>query len=92
RRSSDDKNNVRRDLILVGLALTSYKLEKREYPASLDDLKPNHLDAVPLDSFTDRPLDYRREAEGRARLASLGANRVDDSGKPYNDDLIVKLP
>lgn len=92
RRATDDRARVRRDMVILGLALTRSKLASGSYPAKLDDLVASKLiDAVPLDSHTDAPYAYRRAGE-KAFLISWGTNTQDDAGKDYNDDQVLKLP
>lgn len=53
-----------RRAVVVLLALSAHKQREGAYPASLDELVPSLLSAVPNDPFTARPFDYRREADG----------------------------
>src|SRR5262249_35627204 len=69
----------------VGLALAGYRREHGTYPKTLDALAPKHLDTVPNDLFTGKPLVYKPSADG-FRLYSLGPNGKDDEGRFLNDD------
>ena len=40
------------------IALSAYKHEHGRYPASLSDLTPHFIDAVPLDAIGNAPLEY----------------------------------
>ncbi|MBI3865102.1 MAG: hypothetical protein HY290_24780 [Planctomycetia bacterium] len=91
RRISDDRAAVRRDMVLVGLALVSFQRDHGEFPASLAHLAPRYLQAVPDDSYSDAPFAYVRESKDRARLISWGPNRGDDAGKTFNDDQAIEL-
>lgn len=73
------------DATLAGLALELYRREHGEYPASLDELVPAFLPAVPPDRFTGEPLHYA-VVEGRPRLWSVGADRDDDGGVAPEED------
>ncbi len=93
RRATDDRARVRRDMVILGLALTRAKLADGKYPAALDVLVRRKLvDEVPLDSHTDAPYVYRPSNGTGVFLISWGTNTQDDAGKDYNDDQILELP
>ena len=71
----------RRDGTMVGLALELYRRRHGAYPASLDELVPGLLPAVPADRITGDPVRYRLTA-GRPVVYSVGADRDDDGGRP----------
>jgi hypothetical protein len=48
------------------------------------DLVPEHLERLPDDPFSGKPLVYRLTDEG-FRLYSVGPNGVDDGGKSCDD-------
>jgi hypothetical protein len=75
----------RRDALLGALALTLFRRHQDAWPATLDELTPSLLPAVPIDHFTGKPLRYRL-IEGRPVLYSAGRNRVDDAGTTTRDD------
>jgi competence protein ComGC len=63
------------------IALQRYKLDKGQYPESLDELVSNgYLKSKPIDSWSDKPLVYRKTEAGFT-LYSIGKNFVDDGGK-----------
>ena len=66
-------------LLLTHIALRRFRLANAVYPARLDELVPNYLDAVPIDSFSGRSLIYRR-LENRYQLYSVGPDGKDDDG------------
>ena len=77
------------------MALAAFRAERGEYPGTLADLVPEYIPAVPVDTFVDRPLVYRREGQGCV-LYSVGPNMTDDGGKggdqgDAGDDLVVRL-
>lgn len=51
----------------------------KEWPASLDQLVPEYLEAVPEDSFSDTTLLYRRTDDGVV-VYSVGPDGKDDGG------------
>ena len=69
------------DLASVAIALERYRFAHGEYPDSLDALAPQFIAKVPHDVINGQPLRYRREADGRFVLYSVGWNETDDSGE-----------
>lgn len=67
------------------LALALCRAERGRYPATLAELSPEFLPAVPDDLFADRPLTYRAEGEGYL-LYSVGPNGKDEAGRWYDDE------
>lgn len=64
----------------VALALTEYRIVNGHYPASLDELIPKYLVAVPADPFDGKPMRYVLK-DGEAMIYSVGENRLDDGGQ-----------
>lgn len=91
RRESEQRARVRADMVQIGLALVAACRAQEEFPATLADLVPKYLKTVPTDAFGDVPFTYDRAAPGRARLTSWGANRTDDAGTFFNDDVILEI-
>lgn len=60
-------------------AIELYRTENNTYPASLGDLVPGHLSAIPEDPFTGDSLVYSRIEAGYL-LYSPGADMQDDGG------------
>jgi hypothetical protein len=81
-------------LAVTGLALEQFRAaHNRRYPASLSELAPNYLDAVPEDPFDGQPLRYRTEGAGYV-LYSIGPDLKDDGGKrmtPKGGDLVFEV-
>ena len=69
------------DLACVAIALERYQLAHGEYPESLDALAPPFIAKLPHDIINGQPLHYRREADGRFVLYSVGWNETDDGGR-----------
>ena len=57
-----------------------YRLAHGEYPESLDALAPQFIAKLPHDIINGQPLHYRRTADGRFVLYSVGWNEKDDDG------------
>jgi hypothetical protein len=91
RRHSEDRTRVRRDLIALSLALTIHRHERGGYPATLSELVPRYLPTIPRDAHSDALFHYVRSDADHARLTCWGANRRDDAGQEYNDDLSIGL-
>lgn len=70
----------RRDAALTAIALELHRRRTGDWPATLDDLVPHFLPAVPRDRYDGGPLKYRVR-DGRAVLYSVGADRDDDGGR-----------
>lgn len=70
-------------LLIAELAVQAHRLEHEGAdPATLADLIPRDLAAVPIDPFTGQPLHYRKQDSGARLLYSLGPDRKDDGGTP----------
>ncbi len=55
---------ARRGLAETAVALRRHRVERGEWPASLDDLSPAYLEEVPVDPFTGKPFDYTKKGSG----------------------------
>jgi hypothetical protein len=73
---------VARNIVVTAIALKRCELRRHQLPASLDELVPEFLQAVPTDFMAGRPLRYRRNADGTFLLYSVGENGKDDGGNP----------
>lgn len=69
------------DLARVAIALERYRLVHSEYPGSLDALAPRFIEQLPHDIVNGQPLQYRRTADGKFLLYSVGWNETDDGGQ-----------
>ncbi|HUU94881.1 MAG TPA: hypothetical protein VM487_04010 [Phycisphaerae bacterium] len=74
---------MRRRAIVVMLALSAYKHEHGEYPATLEALVPSYLDEVPLDAFTHEPFRYTRDSPSSYDLGPA---------RPLDDELYQTWP
>ncbi|MGH7993112.1 MAG: hypothetical protein ACREDQ_06325 [Limisphaerales bacterium] len=76
----------------IACALERYHLAHNEYPETLDALVPQFIQKLPHDIIggqpsqgsgsTSQPLHYRRTADGKFLLYSVGWNEMDDGGEP----------
>lgn len=77
----------------TALAVAGYQREHGEYPASLDELVAEWMDAVPVDIFDEAggPLRYAVEDE-RVVVYSVGSNGEDNGGLDDRDegDIVIE--
>jgi hypothetical protein len=74
-------NQTHANLAQIVCALERYHFAHSKYPESLDALKPQYIDRLPLDIIGGQPLKYRKEQD-RFLLYSVGWNGKDDGGVP----------
>lgn len=65
--------------LVTAIAAEQFRLAKGRWPASLDELVPTYLDAVPVDPFDDKPIRYAVIPEG-IKTWSIGEDLKDDGG------------
>lgn len=68
------------DQAVIACALERHRLAHGSYPATLAELVPDYLTAVPHDIMDGQPLRYRL-ADGKFTLYSIGVNGTDDGGQ-----------
>ena len=68
------------DLARTACALEQYHLVHGEFPETLSALAPQFIAQVPHDIIGGQPLHYRRTADGKFLLYSVGWNEKDDGG------------
>jgi|TARA_B100000959_G_scaffold149795_1_gene157146 hypothetical protein len=61
----------------IACLLELHKLEHKEYPAKLADLKA----PLPNDPYTGKPYVYKPDPKGRYQIYGVGWNQIDDGGK-----------
>ena len=66
----------------VACGLERYRLAHGQYPETLEALVPQFAEKLPKDIVGGQPLKYRRTADGRFVLYSVGWNETDDGGVP----------
>ncbi|QJE96582.1 hypothetical protein [Luteolibacter luteus] len=72
-------------LVRTGIALERYRLKHGSHPATLGDLVPDYLSAIPLDPFSREALHYRLLPNGSPHLWSIGPDLRDEGGLPHRD-------
>jgi hypothetical protein len=86
--AAQNQTLVNQALIVCGLE--RYRLAHSDYPETLDALVPQFVEKLPRDIIGGQPLHYRRTADGKFLLYSVGWNETDDGGEPgrtKNDSL-----
>jgi hypothetical protein len=76
---------VTRNVVITAIALKRYELRHHQFPATLNELTPDLLKAVPIDCMNGQPLRYRRNADRTFLLYSVGENGKDDGGDPSHE-------
>jgi hypothetical protein len=66
-------------LLRVELALHAFRRDHGKLPATLTELMPALLDAIPIDPFSNQPLLYRPKGD-EFELYSVGVDGRDDNG------------
>ena len=66
----------------IACALERWRLAHSDYPETLDALVPQFMEKIPADIIGGQPLHYRRTADGKFLLYSVGWNEKDDGGLP----------
>jgi hypothetical protein len=78
--AAQNQTLVNQALIVCGLE--RYRLAHSDYPETLDALVPQFVEKLPHDIIGGQPLHYRRTADGKFLLYSVGWNETDDGGQP----------
>lgn len=68
----------------TALALERFRRDNGHWPATLNDLVPRYLAAVPLDPFNGQLLRYRMLPDGVV-IYAVGSNQTDDNGRSGHD-------
>jgi hypothetical protein len=69
------------------IAVERYRLKHGKWPDKLEDTIPAFLDRVPEDPIDEKPIRYKRWADGTV-VYSIGNDRKDDGGdvvRPFKD-------
>lgn len=80
---SGEQTRQVRDGTLVAIALEAHRRAHGKYPATLGELVPRLLPAVPLDRYDGRGVKYQLVGDGsdaKPVVYSVGVDRMDDGG------------
>ena len=72
--------NTRMQEARIACALERFRHANGAFPEKLDQLVPDFVEALPEDPFDQKPLRYRRNADGGYDVWSIGPDRRDDGG------------
>jgi len=94
------QNQTKANQALIVCGLERYRLAHGNYPEALDALVPLFVEKLPPDIIGGQPLKYRRTADGKFLLYSIGWNEKDDGGQVVhnkdgsvvNDDWVWGVP
>lgn len=83
------QTNVQVAATRILLAMKAFKMEKGRLPATLQELVPEYLEAVPLDDFDGKPLRYN---PAKKILYTVGKDLRDEGGTTTQEflDAIMK--
>jgi hypothetical protein len=79
--ASGERYLGRRDGVMTAIGLELYRRQHGAYPQKIDDLTPLFIPSIPADRITGDPIKYRIK-DDKPLLYSVGADRIDDGGKP----------
>lgn len=72
-------------LAIVGAAVERYRVETGDFPTELAKLVPDYLTDVPTDPYRKKQAPvYRREKSGEVLLYSVGPDKKDNDGTPWD--------
>ena len=76
------RNQTLANQTFIVCGLERYHRAHGDYPETLDALAPQFVEKLPRDIIGGQPLHYRRTADGKFILYSVGWNETDDGGQP----------
>ena len=93
---AEERSRQQASLTQAAFALAAHKTMHGDYPESLDELTPEFIATVPLDSFSGQQLVYKHTSDGYV-LYSVGPNLKDDDGATQMpglscDDITFRMP
>jgi len=78
---SADRTACRNEMLKVVATLAAWRAEQGAYPASLEEMMPSLIDAVPIDPYSPARDVFRYEKRGEGFLLySVYRNGIDDGG------------
>ncbi len=94
-----DRIRTNHSLVRIAFALAAYKLNEGQFPASLNELVPDHIAELPNDDLTGEAIVYKKSDDGYL-LYSFGQNGQDDGAVSLQDtvegvegdDVVVRMP
>jgi len=77
---------------IIACALERYRLQRGDYPESLDPLLPDYLERIPPDFSRGRPIVYQRIDGDSYALRGAGADGRIEESKKSSDDWLWAFP
>jgi hypothetical protein len=77
---------------IIACALERYRVARKDYPESLEQLLPEYLESVPLDIVRGRPIVYQRVDGDSFILRGAGGNGMIEQSKKASDDWLWAFP
>lgn len=81
---------ARQHQVLAAIALERFFLKHGKYPATLRELVPEWIPAVPLDPLNGREMNYHTTAAGRYTLWCVGIDGKDDEGQVNKNGVAMR--
>lgn len=79
--SGIDRQSAQRRGMLLLAAVESYRADRSRYPATLEELAPSYIAALPPDPWTGKPFRYVLAPDALDyTLYAIGENQIDDGG------------
>ena len=78
------ESRARLDVLRLAFAAELFRRKTGDYPRQLSKLKPDYVQTIPIDYFSDKPLQYVRPGQGFA-IYSVGRNGKNDLGRSRSD-------
>jgi hypothetical protein len=85
---SSDRVTAQIDLTRLAAVLAVYRATVGEYPEALDDLSPDYVESLPVDTYSGKPFLYERRDDGYL-LYSVFENGVNDGGTDFGGRIIL---
>ncbi|MEM7558540.1 MAG: hypothetical protein AAF394_05410 [Planctomycetota bacterium] len=81
---AEERSIAKKDVLLLGFALSCYQRDHGSSAKSLTDLVPDYVGEIPLDACSGKKLKYL-VTEDSAKVYSVAFNGRDDRGLSYRD-------
>lgn len=78
-----EADELRYRTLLVVFAGQVFRRDHGRFPETLDELVPDDLDSIPIDTYDGKPLKYRFDPDGPV-VYSIFENGTDDGGVDWN--------
>jgi hypothetical protein len=79
----DCLNETNNKLMLLSVALASFKNENEHFPKFIDELCPKYISQIPIDPFSDHKKLLYTNKNGRYTIYSVGPDGVDNKGQIF---------